>query len=92
MFPPGELIRDEILARGWTQKQFAEILGRPFQLVNAILNGKREITPDTALQLSAALGTSAEMWIRMEAEYRLFLARQRLIDLSEITRRAQRAS
>ena len=92
VFPPGDLIKEELEARGWTQVQFAAILGRPFQVVNGILNGKREITPETALQLSAALGSSAEVWARMEAEYRLHLAAQKFVDGDAIAARAQQAS
>jgi len=89
---PGEIIRDELDARGWTQARFAEILGRPHQVVNGILNGEREITPVTALQIAAALGTSAEMWIRMEAEYRLHLAEEMLVNGDAIAERARLAS
>ncbi len=92
VFPPGEIIKDELEARGWTQARFAEILGRPHQVVNGILNGKREITPETALQIAAALGSSAEMWVRMEAEYRLHLAEQKLGSCDAIVERAQKAS
>lgn len=45
VFPPGDFIREELEARGWTQRDLAEILGRPIQAVNAIVNGKKEITP-----------------------------------------------
>ena len=92
VFAPGEIIRDELDARGWTQARFAEILGRPHQVVNGILNGEREITPVTALQIAAALGTSAEMWIRMEAEYRLHLAEEMLVNGDAIAERARLAS
>ena len=92
VFSPGEIIRDELEARGWTQAKFAEILGRPYQVVNGILNGKREITPETALQIAAALGSSAEMWVRMEAEYRLHLAEQKFVNSGVISARAQKAS
>ena len=92
VFAPGEIIKDEIEARGWTQTQFAKILGRPYQVVNGILNGKREITPESALQIAAALGTSAEIWVRMEAEYRLHLAEQNFRSTDEISERALRAS
>lgn len=44
VFPPGELIREELEARGWTQTDLAEILGRPLKLVNDIILGKRTIT------------------------------------------------
>jgi len=71
VFSPGEILADELEARGWTQAKLAKILGRPLQTVNAIINGKKQITPQTALELSAALGTSAELWLNMEMTYRL---------------------
>lgn len=71
VFPPGEFIRDELAARGWTQRQLAEILGRPEQVVSAILNAKKEITPETAMALAEAFGTSAELWLNLEGSYRL---------------------
>lgn len=92
VFAPGDILRDELEARGWTQAAFAEILGRPYQVVNGILNGRREVTPETALQIAAALGTSAEMWVRMEAEYRLHLAEQKFAGGDVIAARAQKAS
>src|SRR5436189_6436897 len=39
VFPPGEFIREELEARGWTQGDLAVILGRPIQVVNGIVNG-----------------------------------------------------
>ena len=75
VFPPGEYIREELEARGWTQSKLAEILGRPFQTVNAIVNGKKEITPQTAVELGAAFGTSPEFFINLEMAYRLSLVK-----------------
>jgi hypothetical protein len=40
VFPPGEFIREELEARGWTQSDLAKILGRPLQAINEIVNGK----------------------------------------------------
>jgi HTH-type transcriptional regulator/antitoxin HigA len=71
VFPPGDFIREEIEARGWTQSDLAEILGRPVQVVNAIINGKKPITPETAVALGAAFGTGPEIWLNMETSYRL---------------------
>jgi HTH-type transcriptional regulator/antitoxin HigA len=70
-FHPGEFLRDELDERGWSQVEFAEIIGRPVQLVNEIVAGKRGITPETAKELGAALGTSAEFWMNLDAMYQL---------------------
>lgn len=74
-FPPGELLRDELAERGWAEGEFAEIIGRPVQAVSEILNGKKEITPETAVAIGAALGTSAELWLNLQAAYRLHQVR-----------------
>jgi len=73
--PPGRIIRRELEARGWTQKDLAHIMGRPEQTISEIVNAKKRITPDTALQLAAVFGTSAEIWLNMEASYQLYQAR-----------------
>jgi ribosome-binding protein aMBF1 (putative translation factor) len=41
VFPPGEFIREEIEVRGWSQVEFAEILGRPPRLISELIAGKR---------------------------------------------------
>jgi len=71
VFPPGEFIKDEIEARGWSQADLAEILGRPIQAVNEIIAGKKSITPETARELGDAFGTGASLWLNLEAAYRL---------------------
>jgi HTH-type transcriptional regulator/antitoxin HigA len=71
VFPPGEFLRDELEARGWSQTEFAEIIGREHRLVNEIVLGKRAITPETAIDISAALGTSAQLWLNLESAYQL---------------------
>ena len=73
VFSPGEILREELEARGWSQGDLAKILGRPLQTANAIVNGKKEITPRTAVELTAAIGTSPELWINLESAYRLSL-------------------
>lgn len=45
--------------------------------INEIVNGKRAISPEFALVLEKILGTTAEMWVRMQAEYDLWLARKK---------------
>ena len=45
--------------------------------INEIVNGKRAVSPDFALVLEKVLGTTAEMWVRIQAEYDLWIARKR---------------
>jgi HTH-type transcriptional regulator/antitoxin HigA len=71
-FPPGDHIREEIEYRGWTQGELARIMGRPVQVINEIINGKKAITARTARELEAALGPSAETWMNLETSYRLY--------------------
>lgn len=73
---PGKIITKELEARGWTQRDLAAIMGRPYQAVNEIIKGSKQITPDTARELAKAFGTSIEFWMNLEANYRLFLAVQ----------------
>lgn len=74
VFPPGDFIREELEARGWSQGDFARILGRPLQAVNEIVNGKKRITAETAKEIAAAFGTEVEVWMNLEMTYRLAIA------------------
>lgn len=85
---PGRILRQELEARGWTQRDLAAILGRPEQMVSEIINGAKQITPETSVELSQAFGVSPEFWHRLEADYRLELARSQATDDS-IARRSQ---
>lgn len=71
VFSPGEFIKDEIEARGWSQIELAEVLGRPGRLVSELIAGKRAITPETAKALGEAFGTGAQFWMNMESSYQL---------------------
>lgn len=89
VFPPGAYLRDELEERGWTEKEFAEILGRPVQAVSEILNGRKQIVPETALALGEALGTSAELWINLQAAFDLHSAKSTRPAVTDVTRRAR---
>lgn len=86
LFAPGEYIRDELKARGWTQDTLAHILDRPLKSVNQIITGTKAITAQTAQELAAAFGTSAELWMNLESAYRLGLEQ---VDSDEVARRAR---
>ncbi len=85
VFPPGEFIRDEMEARGWTQADLAEILGRPAKAIGEILTGKRALTVETAKGLGEAFGVDPQFWMNLETSYRL--SRVEVSD-SEVARRA----
>jgi HTH-type transcriptional regulator/antitoxin HigA len=86
--PPGRTIKRELEARVWTQKDLAHIMDRPEQFISQLVNAHKRITPETALQLADAFGTSADLWLNMEASYQLYQARQER-DNPDIARRSR---
>ena len=72
---PGEHLRDELEELGLSARAFARLLDIPVNRVTQILNGQRGVSADTALRLARYFGTSAEMWLRLQADYDLRLAR-----------------
>ncbi len=72
-FHPGEYLSDEIKERGWSQKQFADILGIDKSELNNILHERRNITPRIAVRIGTAFGTSAELWINLQNRYDMYL-------------------
>ncbi len=75
--PPGEILEEEIEARGMTQKELAARLGRPAQAINEIIKAKKAITPHTAIGLGKVLGISPQYWMTLEADYRMALEMNR---------------
>jgi HTH-type transcriptional regulator / antitoxin HigA len=70
--PPGEYLAEEIEARGLTQKALAERMGRPANAINEIINGKKSITAETALQLEEVMPEiPARFWLNLETDYQL---------------------
>ncbi|MEW6033742.1 MAG: HigA family addiction module antitoxin [Chloroflexota bacterium] len=70
--PPGEYLSEEIEARGITQKELARRMGRPVNALNEIINGKKAITAETALQLEQVMPEiPARFWLNLETDYQL---------------------
>lgn len=70
--PPGEYLAEEIGVRGITQKELARRMGRPLNAINEIINGKKAITAETALQLEAVMPEiPARFWLNLETDYQL---------------------
>jgi addiction module HigA family antidote len=73
---PGELLREEIEYRGISQKELARCMGMSYTVLNEVLNCKRAVTTEYALLFEAALGIEAGMWIRIQADYNMQMAKQ----------------
>lgn len=72
---PGEMLLEEFLKQlGITQTAFAARLGVSFPRVNEIINGKRGVTPDTALRLAQVTGMSADFWLGLQQDWDLWHA------------------
>lgn len=75
--PPGEILREEfLLPRGLSAHALAQALRVPATRISEILHAKRGISADTALRLARYFGTSAEMWLGIQAEYEMRVARR----------------
>ena len=72
---PGEVLQDTVLGEaGLSVSQFAKKLGVSRVALSRVVNGRAAISADMALRLAAALGGSAESWLRMQATYDLWRA------------------
>lgn len=72
---PGEILAEEIETRGITQSELARRMGRPFQAISEIINGKKALTATTALELEQVLGVPATLWNNLQKGYESDCAR-----------------
>jgi len=70
---PGPVIKEQLTERGWTQEDFADIIGMSLKSVNKLLLNKQSITLDTAKLLYEVFGHSPLFWINLDTKYRLWL-------------------
>ena len=69
---PAEILLEEFLVPlGISQYRLAQAICVPPRRINEIVHGKRAITPDTALRMSRALGTSDRFWMNLQTRYDL---------------------
>ena len=74
---PGEILLQEFLIpMSITQRNLADAIHVPYQRVNEIVNGKRGVTPRTALRLARFFGTSEDFWINLQLRCDLYAARR----------------
>lgn len=77
LIPPGEILLEEFLnPLGISQNRLASDIDVPVSRIAGIVKGTRAITADTALRLAEYLGTSAEMWMSLQASYDMRVARR----------------
>ena len=62
---PGEVLKDELEARGISQRKFADSIGMGYSVLNEILNGRRSLSTTSALMFEAALGIPAESLMKL---------------------------
>ena len=88
---PGELIREELEERKLTQTRLAEQIGVSPSLLNEVVNGKRAVNTELALLFEAALGISANIWLNLQSDYNMHMAKsdatfmQRLANIRKLT-------
>ncbi len=74
---PGEMLLEEFLKpMGLSQRELADRIRVPYQRVNELVNGRRGITPATALRLARLFGTSAGLWMSLQARWDLYHAQE----------------
>lgn len=68
---PGEMIKDELVARGMTQKQLAAETGIQPSVLSEVINGKRNVSLSMAVALDKAFGIPADIWMNLQTNYNL---------------------
>ncbi len=72
---PGEMLLDELQARGISQRKFAEMIECSCSFLNEIIRGKRSISALTACRIEAATGIDAQVWVNLQSAYDMQVAR-----------------
>lgn len=72
---PGEIIKDEMESRHISQREFARQVDISYTALNELLNGKRSLSPATALMFEAALDIPADALMNIQTKYNLQTAR-----------------
>ncbi len=73
---PGRILKRELRGRSLSANKLALALRVPSGRITSILNGKRAITPETALRLARYFGNSPQFWMNLQTSYELQVAEQ----------------
>ena len=75
---PGEMLLEEFLKpMNITQRELSDLVQVPYQRINEIINGKRGVTPSTALRLAKAFEMSEDFWLNLQLRWDLYRAKQK---------------
>jgi len=74
---PGEILNEILEARGIREKDFAKRCGISFKTISQIINSKAPVTPETSIQFERVLGVSADIWNKLDSQYKLIVARRK---------------
>jgi addiction module HigA family antidote len=70
------LLEEFLIPMALTQRELAQAIEAPYQRVNEIVNGKRGITPGTALRLAKYFGVTPDFWMNLQVRWDLYQAQQ----------------
>ena len=73
---PGQVLQERLEVMGMSQAEFARRCGRTPKLISEIIAGKAPVETETAIQFERVTGLHASIWLGIESDYRLLLARQ----------------
>jgi addiction module HigA family antidote len=74
---PGQMLSEEFLKpMGLSQRELADSIHVPYQRINEIINGRRGVTPSTALRLSKFFGVSPDFWLNLQLRWDLYFAQK----------------
>ena len=84
---PGEMLLEEFLKpMRLTQRELADAMHVPYQRINELVNGRRGMTPSTALRLARFFGVSADFWMKLQLRWDLYNVKQKEAKQLELIR------
>ncbi len=90
---PGEMLLEEFLIpMGLTQQELANAIRVPYQRVNELINGRRGMTPSTALRLEKFFGMSASFWLNLQLRWDLYFAQEKEKNVLDVIEPYQKAA
>ena len=90
---PGEMLLEEFLhPMGISQRELADSIHVPYQRINQLVNGRRGITPSTALRLARFFGMTPDFWMNLQLRWDLFTVQRKEASVLKRIRRHPRSA